>query len=221
MTENVKQNLTPDQLEDYYFFQSPIYKIDKKQFLDIVSEVANESLKVVDNEIEYKLYPVNMSGDFSSDARVLDFSQYVLSTAWNILKAQGYAMDLYDVGYTSMWLQDHHKSSNMEQHVHSDSHIVAFYFIDVPENGCQLIVHDPRPGKVQIDLMQENMSDVSLSSRMVVINPEPGDLIFTNSWLPHSFSRNGSEESTKFVHMNIVAFPVVPNSCETNKPEII
>ena len=30
----------------------------------------------------------------------------------------------------------------MDQHVHSDSHIIAFYFLEVPEDGCQLIIHD-------------------------------------------------------------------------------
>ena len=220
MTDKIEET-NNDTLEQYHFFSCPIYKIDKKGFLDIVSTVASESLNVVDDEVEHRLYPVNMSNDFSSDERVTDFSQYILATAWNILKDQGYAMDMYNVGYTSMWLQDHHKSSNMDQHVHSDSHIIAFYFLEVPEDGCQLIIHDPRPGKVQIDLLQENSQDISQSSRIVVIKPEPGDLIFTNAWLPHSFSRNGSENSTKFVHMNIVAFPVINNTCAIEQPVII
>jgi hypothetical protein len=227
MTDEVIDEVSEQELntlEDYYFFQSPLYKIEKKEFIDIIKEVSEESLKVVDDEVQHNsLYPMHMSGDFSNDERVAEFSQYVLGTAWNILKHQGYAMDHYNTAYNAMWLQEHHKTSNMEQHIHNDgSQIIAFYFTEVPEDGCKLIIHDPRPGKCQIDLVPDNMQDITMASRMVVITPEVGDLYFTNAWLPHSFSRNGSDSPTKFVHMNIVAFPALNQSCKVPEgPEII
>lgn len=216
---------TQDKLEDYYFFQTAIYKIDKKQFLSVVKNVALDSLNIIKDDTQHsELYPVNMSTDFSNDDRVREFSNYVLSTAWNILSSQGYDMNRYDVGFNSMWVQEHHKTSNMEQHVHSDgSQIIAFYFLDTPSDGCKMIIHDPRPGKLQIDLHQENMQDISLSSKMVVITPEAGDLFFTNAWLPHSFSRNADDEPTRFVHMNIMTIPsnIQTINCNITETEVI
>ena len=35
---------------------------------------------------------------------------------------------------------------------------------------------------------------------------KPGTLIFTNAWLPHSFTRNANDkESVEFTHFNILA----------------
>jgi hypothetical protein len=33
--------------------------------------------------------------------------------------------------------------------------------------------------------------------------PEPGDLIFSNAWLEHSFTRNRSNLPFNFIHINI------------------
>ena len=43
MTDKIEET-NNDTLEQYHFFSCPIYKIDKKDFLDIVSTVASESL---------------------------------------------------------------------------------------------------------------------------------------------------------------------------------
>jgi Putative 2OG-Fe(II) oxygenase len=218
-----KKKVKQDILENEYFFSTPIYKISKPDFLDVVKSVSEESVKTRKSETQLnEIYPVYMSGDLSQDERMVDFNQFVLSTAWNILDSQGYAMDYFGVGFSSMWMQEHHKMSGMDQHVHGEgSQIIAFYFTEVPEGGCQLIIHDPRPGKVQIDLPHKNMADITHSSRMVVIRPEVGDLFFTNAYLPHSFSRNASDEPMKFVHMNIFSAPNHQTTCDIDGPEII
>jgi len=47
---------------------------------------------------------------------------------------------------------------------------------------------------------------------MVSFKPENGMLLFSNSWLPHSFTRNGSDKPFKFLHFNlgIMAAPELP-----------
>ena len=211
-----------DQVEDFYFFQSPIYKISKKDFLESVSTVADESVAVDCEQNINSLHPVCMSGNFAEDPRIDEFATYVLGTAWNILESQGYAIDNYDLTYTSMWMQEHHKNSSMNQHVHGEGNqIIAFYFLKVPEDGCHLMIHDPRPGKLQVNLQEIDPANVTLGSRTVVIRPEEGDLIFTNAWLPHSFSKNGSEEATKFVHINIAAYPGKTRACKTPQAEVV
>jgi hypothetical protein len=113
-------------------------------------------------------------------------------------------MDNKETYFHSMWGQQHGKYGNMEEHVHNDGvQLVGFYFLECPENGPRMIVHDPRPGKVQIDMPEADNKKITRATSAVVFNPKPGDLFFTNSWLPHSFTRNGSETPAKFIHINI------------------
>lgn len=218
-----KKQKIENTLDTDIFFPTPVYSISRPDFLKSVSKVSEESLDENREQVKMnELWPHLMSGDFSQDERIKDFTQYILSTCWNVLVSQGYAMDNYELGFTSMWTQEHHLNSDMPEHVHSDfSQLIAFYFLEVPEDGSALVIHDPRPAKVQIDLQPKNMMDINHASRQVFIKPKAGDLIITNAYLPHSFTRNMNKKPTKFVHMNIAAWPARPQVCQTEGPEII
>jgi hypothetical protein len=150
------------------------------------------------------LYPSVMTDNLLTDARTQDFAQYVVGTGWNIMKSQGYDMRKKVTYFHSLWGQQHFKYSNMEEHIHNDGvQLVGFYFLDVPEEGCKLVLHDPRPGKIQISLPEEDISKITEATNSIVFDAKPGTLFFTNSWLPHSFTRNGSDKPVKFIHMNI------------------
>ena len=144
------------------------------------------------------------SNSFYDDPRMVEFSQYVGQEAWNILGGQGYNMNNLSTFFTEMWCQQHYKHSSMEQHVHGQgAQMVGFYFLDCPENCSNVLVHDPRPGKVQIDLPEHNEKEITFASKMINFEPKVGDLFFIPSWLPHSFSRHGNDEVLKFVHINV------------------
>jgi len=191
-----------------YYFPTTIYKVDAAQYLPAVREVAMES---VGKAKEHKkgrginhIYPVNMSMNFHADPRIADFSGYVKQLSHDILDAQGYRMDLFETAFSEMWLQEHYKHSSMEQHVHGfGAQIVGFYFLDTPEYCSNLVLHDPRAGKVQLNLPEKDMREVTYGSNQVVFNPEPGMLVFTNAWLPHSFTRHGANDPIRFVHFNV------------------
>jgi hypothetical protein len=65
------------------------------------------------------------------------------------------------------------------------------------------VFHDPRAGKVQIDLPEQDMSAATAASRMINFTPKPGIMIFTNSWLAHAFTRHAADLPIKFVHFNL------------------
>jgi hypothetical protein len=218
-----KKSKSQQSLDVDYFFACPVYSISCPDFLKSVSKVSDESLIESKSTAEMnQLWPHMMSGDFSQDSRIGDFTQYVLSTCWNVLVSQGYMMENYDLGFTAMWSQEHHQNSDMPEHVHSDfSQLVAFYFLEVTDDGSAMVLHDPRPGKVQIDLQPQDIKNITHASRQVFIKPKAGDLIITNAYLAHSFTRNMSKTPTKFVHMNIAAWPHRAQSCSAEGPEII
>jgi len=113
-------------------------------------------------------------------------------------------MQYFNTYVSEIWTQEHRKYSNMEQHVHSYGiQLSGFYFLETPDNGCMAQLHDPRPGKVIASLPEKDMTQVTEASSAIFIKPQPGMFIFTNSWLPHSFTRNAADEPVKFVHFNV------------------
>ena len=218
-----EENIAEDRLLNVqYYFPSIIYTIERPDFLDTVNQVSNESLKLARKTQKLdKIYPVIMSGNYYDDPRVSSFAEFVGGTAWNILNEQGYNMQDLAVSFTEMWTQEHHKPSSMEQHVHGyGSQIVGMYFLEVPEGSSRLVFHDPRPGKVQIDLPEQDISQVTSASRMVNIEPKPGLMVFSNSWLAHSFTRHTASSPIKFVHFNLTVQHNV-QLCPMSEAEVI
>jgi len=204
VAEQIKEVVQQTQLQVAFHFPTAVYLIERPDFLESVTAVSNESLAAADKPLD-EIYPVHMGNNFYADERISDFAQFVGATAWNILSEQGYAMQDKVVAFTEMWTQEHHKHSSMEQHVHGyGSQIVGFYFLEVPENSSRVVFHDPRAGKVQIDLPEQDMNMASPASRMINFEPKPGLLIFTNSWLAHSFTRHAADKPIKFVHFNLM-----------------
>jgi len=214
--ESVAQVVLQTQLQVAYHFPCPIYIIERPDFLDAVNVVSEEGLEVARKRRDLnEIYPVHMTGNYFADPRVSNFSEFVGATAWNILNEQGYAMQDKAVQFTEMWTQEHHKHSAMDAHIHGyGSQIVGFYFLDTPENGCNVVFHDPRAAKVQIDLPEQDMSIATPASKMINFTPKPGMMIFANSWLAHSFTRHASEQPIKFVHFNLTVISQL-QTCST------
>ena len=207
-------------MQGWSYFPSNIYTIERPDFIKIVSEVSEERLKLVKAQRKLDpIYPVIMTDNLFTDPRMADFMQFVGSTAWNILQGQGYAMDNMAATFTEMWTQEHHKHSLMEQHVHGFGvQLVGFYFIEVPPKSSNVIFHDPRPGKVQLNLPEANGLNATVASQMINFTPKPGLLMFSNSWLPHSFGRHAANKPLKFVHFNVAVQPAPQTISVTTPP---
>jgi len=205
-----------DKLEENHYFVTPLYAVKKTEFLESVKAVSNRYL-AQSKGCKGKNKVTTMTANYSGEAEIANFTQYVSQTAWNILKAQGFKMEPLVTYFTEMWTQEHNHMSSMDQHVHGlGAQISAFFFLDVPKNGCKLVIHDPRPGKVILNLPMASDDKISQASTQIVFTPEAGTIIFVPAWLPHSFTRNVGKEPTRFVHMNL-AVAVAPAKDE---PEV-
>jgi uncharacterized protein (TIGR02466 family) len=186
-------------------FASVIYSIKRPDLLIEVGSAVNELLERVKaakpiNEV----YPVYMTETLSGNANTAKLEQFIAESAWAILNDQGYMMDAFETFVSEFWAQEHHKHSGMEQHVHPYGVMLSgFYFLKTPEQGCMVELHDPRPGKVQASLPPRDLSKVTQANNSLLIKPEPGLMVFTNAWLPHSFTRNASDEPATFIHFNV------------------
>jgi hypothetical protein len=205
-----------DQLEEINYFATTIYAVEKTEFLEPIRAISDKYLEESKNCLGKNM--TVMTQNFSNDAEALEFAQYVSQTAWNILASQGYAMNDGVTYFTEMWTQEHNFQSSMDQHFHGGgAQISAFYFLEVPDKACKLVIYDPRAAKVIINLPQADADKMTPASPFGVFSPKEGVIIFTPAWLPHSFSRNmNSEKPMKFVHMNI-AVAAAPQAAE---PEV-
>lgn len=189
-----------DQLMEQHYFTTPVYMVKKLDFLNVVKGVSDRYLE----EARSRGGVVVMSGSYVGEPEVAEFGQYVSQTVWNILSAQGYQMSDLVTYFTEMWTQEHSHLSAMETHVHGHGvQMSAFYFLDVPDNSCKLVIHDPRPAKLMVNLHPAQMDQISQASHQIVFTPEPGLMVFVPAWLPHSFTKNFSDKPMTFVHMNL------------------
>jgi len=198
-------NTAQGELETSLYFPTPLYSITRNDFIPTVTTVFDEYIaKSIENTPINDLHPSVMTYDMSQDERLKDFNSYILGTAYNILVSQGHRMDNQVPFFHSIWGQEHHKTSDMPEHIHNEGvQIIGFYFINAPDGSSPMIVHDPRYGKRQINLPAIKPEEISFASSSIVFTPKQGMFIFANSWLPHSFGRHNSDKPFKFIHFNI------------------
>ena len=192
-----------DELQPVFCFPSVVVTAFRPDFLDAVNAVSDEYLGQQPDDID-EIFPAKMSGDFSQDPRLRDFCEFIGKSAWEILRNQGSDVENASTFFTEMWAQEHHKHSVMETHVHGNgAQLVGFYFLETPENCSKALFYDPRPGKVQANLPEANMGEITPASNTIGFEAQPGTMIFANAWLPHGFTRHGSDKPIKFVHFNL------------------
>lgn len=214
--ENKSKNI-----EAIPLFTCPLFVIDKPEFLDVTRKISKKFISKRKKEIELNpIYPVYMTESINFDPEMLDFSNYVLQCAWNILNSQGYSMDIFNTYFTEMWTQEHHHMSLMEKHIHGNGSVISgFYFLDCPKDSCRVIFHHPNDAKVISNLPERNFLEVTHASNMINFEPIEGRLMFTNSWLPHSFSKNESKKPMRFIHFNIAVEPYLQQNSTYDKPQ--
>lgn len=193
-----------DVLQETHYFTTAVYQISKPEFLTPTRTVAYEYLNKAKKEVDLnKIYPAYMSEAFAGDPRVSDLVTYIGLSAGNILKSQGFNVENSEVVFNEFWAQEHFQFSGQEEHVHPGQQISGFYFLDVPEDSTLVSFHDPRPAKKMMNLAEADMSQITYASAAINFVPTPGLLMFTNSWLPHTFTKNASKKSFTFIHFNL------------------
>jgi len=211
--------MTNNPVNSYSYFAAPVYEVDAPEFLTVTRKISNEYLKQRKNVEELNPhYPVYMTENMHNHPELSDFANFVGQTAWNILDSQGYAMDNLMTYFTEMWTQEHHENSSMDRHIHNNGAILSgFYFLNSPKDA-RVVFHDPRDAKVITSLPERDFTKATHASNMINFKPVNGRLLFTNSWLPHSFNKNTEKIPLTFIHINIAVSPVIQ---QQNQVEII
>lgn len=195
-------------------FSCVLYTIEKPEFLGGALDASNEALDFVEKSTQMNVaYPSVMSNSLIGNKKTEELENFIANAGWSILDNQGYNVDSFVAYVSEFWAQKHFKFSGMDQHIHPHGVVLSgFYFLECPDGGCMVELHDPRPGKVQASLPIKDESIIREANNSVFIVPRPGLMLITNSWLPHSFTRNSSDIPVKFIHFNISVMPSVKNN---------
>jgi uncharacterized protein (TIGR02466 family) len=203
-------------IEGIPLFSCPVFMVDKPEYLKVTRKISKKFIDKRKKESELNPnYPVYMTEAINYDPEMLEFANFVAQVSWDILNSQGYAMELFSTYFTEMWTQEHHQNSTMDKHIHGNGCAISgFYFLDVPKDSSRVIFHEPKDSKTITNLPEKNMADVTHASTMINFEPKEGQLMFTNSWLPHSFTKNVSKKPIRFIHFNVAVQPAIQQSCE-------
>ena len=202
--EIVKNTATDISVE--MLFSCGVYRSHDEKYLDIVNSVFKREIAARKKEVPdflKSVYPTIMTRDLAGEPKLEEFTNYIARTAWEVLNSQGYAMDRYTTHFFDCFGQEHHKYSGHDTHTHPGAYITGFYFLDVPKDSCRPVFQDPKAAKYHSSLLEKNPSIATLASNEINYQPVAGDFFFTNSWLPHSFTRNAANKPMKFIHFSL------------------
>ena len=182
-------------MEAFAYFASPIYREERPEW---VGETLEHTQKYYD---QMQPSVVKQTMHMANDPDLAYLASYFRDRAVSILRDQGYLTDEYEFYVSAMWGQEFACTGSNLLHVHPDSQISGFYFLETPEGGSYPIFDDPRPAKKMSDLAAEQKEEINAATQQVHFNNVmPGTMMFFNSWLPHMITSNQSEFPTKFVH---------------------
>ena len=211
-------------MDSTVLFESIVYRKELPEYVDRLNKITNDYLSKARKQAEGSIYvreqkygvkigdhgmSYHSHGKLYNDKRMADFEALIRATARNILETQGFDLVNHSMEYTEMWVQQfadkgggHH-----EMHVHWDNHISGFYFLKCSDRTSIPVFHDPRPGRMMLNLPLKDHSKLCYAMERQSFKIFPGTLLMFNSYLPHEFKVDNGIDAFRFIHFNIKATP--------------
>ena len=212
------------ELHSFSLFDTILYKAEvpeylkNKDFMSVCDEHTDQAIsnakKLIDErnkkfKIDVKDHGMSYhsGAEMYKDERFHDFELLIRNTARNILENQGFDLSNYSIDYTEMWIQKfaYEGGGHQDTHVHWDNHISGFYFAECSERTSKPVFHDPRAGRMMLNLPIKDHSKLCPAMERQIIPVKPGTLLLFNSWLPHQFSVDNGIDPFRFIHFNLQA----------------
>lgn len=177
------------------------------EWVDVAAQVSDEVLNTIEYEITGNRvkHGFNMQGDL----RLKPLVEIIGKKSRIFLTEQGYNIEEHVLVFDSFWPQTFNSKGggHHDIHVHSNSHVSGFYFIECGPNSSYPVFHDPRVGKNMIQLPELDTTKMTSASACVHFKPNPGSLFIFNSFVPHSYPYDFGLEPFKFIHFTLTALP--------------
>jgi uncharacterized protein (TIGR02466 family) len=141
------------------------------------------------------------------DTKFRDFYGYVGQRALEFLDHQGFDISQYQLFYEQSWVQEFAKNGggHHSAHIHSNTHVNAFYFLKCGPETSVPVFHDPRTGARTTKLKMKSETTIFSETELVHFKPIPGDLIIFPGYLEHEFSVDYGKKPFRFIHICLTA----------------
>lgn len=184
-------------IESYAYFPANIYREERPDLIETVFQNCLEALEPFRSEDS----AVHQSCRLASNAEFQEISNYLLVSSVGILRSQGYDVDKYDFTLSGLWAQEICHGGEMNTHIHKNSQICGWLFLETPVDGSYPVYNDCRSNKSMIELDYTASDDVTNATNAIHFNNiVPGTVLFSNSWLQHQLTKNKSQFPTRCIH---------------------
>jgi hypothetical protein len=184
-------------MDAFAYFPAIVYRDERPDFLEKVLPVCMQYL----DQARKPDVPICQSDYLGNEPALREVSDYLLWASIDILRNQGYLVDKYDFYLSGLWAQEIGKNSGTNVHVHKNSQICGWLFLETPENGSYPVYHDVRMNKQMIELDYDQGNEVLTATNSIHFNNmKPGTVMFSNSWMQHQLISGGAESSTRCIH---------------------
>jgi uncharacterized protein (TIGR02466 family) len=186
-------------MDAFAYFPSIVYRDERPEWVDYTKQVVQK---------HYDAAPQDgvllQTNQMASDPDLKFLVDYLLESSIDILRSQGYDVDKYEFSVSALWGQDVKCNGSTNVHVHKNSQICGWFFLETPEGGSFPVYYDPRIQKQMIELdFVQGPELTNASSAIHFNNLKPGTVLMANSWLQHQLTQNISQAETKSVHFTV------------------
>lgn len=197
-------------MEGFAYFPAIVYRDERP---DLIERALPVCINALDQARQYGMQMVQ-SDHLAHEPLLREVADYLLLSAVDILRGQGYAVEKYDFYLSGLWAQETGKGSGTNVHVHKNSQICGWFFLETPEGGAYPVYHDTRMNKSMIELDFVQGAEVSNATNMINFNNiVPGSVLFSNSWMQHQLMAGTSETPTRCIHFIVSHKERLCNMC--------
>lgn len=187
-------------MQGFAYFPAIVYRDERS---DLVEEVAPACLQHLDS-VRHPDHPMCQTGDVGHDPAFRRVADYLLLSGVELLREQGYAVERYDFYLAGLWAQETGSGSGTNVHVHKNSQVCGWMFVDTPQGGAYPVYHDTRMNKAMIELDFAPSDEVTNATNSIHFNNvQPGTVLFANSWMQHQLVSGSAETPTRCLHFII------------------
>jgi uncharacterized protein (TIGR02466 family) len=193
-------------MQSFAYFPSLVYRDEHPEWVDYTLKVAQKHFDwtAQNRPEEQKDWPLTQTNHMANDPEIKFLVDYLLAEGNTILRAQGYDVDKYELYLSGLWAQDVKGNGGTNVHIHKNSQVCGWFFLETPEGGAYPIYHDVRMNKQMVELDYVQGGELTNASSTVHFNNVvPGTVLFANSWMQHQLTHNASQKQTKSVHFII------------------
>ena len=186
-------------MDAYTYFPSAIYREEHPDWVGYTLQVAQKYYVAAQNG-----GVMAQTDHMANDPDLKFLVDYLVLASNTILREQGYDVDKYELYVSGLWGQDVKCNGSTNVHVHKNSQICGWFFLETPEGGSYPVYHDPRMNKQMIELDYVQSTELTNASTTVHFNNvQPGTILMANSWMQHQLTQNMAQAETKSIHFII------------------